>query len=229
MSGKVSTDHHPEIEPEDMRKLYESFDIDSNFGLQEKVWVDIMLYLCRRGRENLRLMDKTTFGVGTDATGKRFVFQYNGKYDKNHGIHDDGTASSGEGRIYETGGPKCPVKTFLSYTDHLNPFEKSFWQRPLDKFDATQPIWYYRAPLGVKPLGNMMARLSLKYKLSQRYTNHSIRVTSLQVLEDNNIEGRHAIRISGHKSDQSIKCYARRTVGLTEERNIADNFEPCRD
>ena len=117
MSGKGSTDHHPEIEPEDMRKLYESFDIDSNFGLQEKVWVDIMLYLCRRGRENIRLMDKTTFGVGTDATGKRFVFQYNGEYDKNHGILDDGTAThtSGEGRIYETGGPKCPVKTFLSY------------------------------------------------------------------------------------------------------------------
>ena len=66
----------------------------------------------------------------------------------------------------------------------------------------------------------MMARLSLKYKLSQRYTNHSIRVTSLQVLENNNIEGRHAIRISGHKSDQSIKCYARR-LSASRKRGIS--------
>ena len=53
----------------------------------------------------------------------------------------------------------------------------------------------------------MMAKLSTKYYLSERYT---IRVTSLQALDDRNIEGRHIVRISGHKSVDSVKTHARR-------------------
>ena len=81
-AGKGTTTHHPEIEPEDIRKLYESFDIDIPCSLLEKVWMDIMLYLIRRGRENLRLMNKNTFQIGTDATGKRFIHQVASELDK---------------------------------------------------------------------------------------------------------------------------------------------------
>ena len=66
----------------------------------------------------------------------------------------------------------------------------------------------------------MMSKLSIKYELSQRYTNHSIRVTGLQSLEDANIEGRHIIRISGHKNEQSIKNYARK-LSAARKRNIS--------
>ena len=115
----------------------------------------------------------------------------------------------------------CPVNNFRRYISHLHPMEPFLWQRPLDKHDANSQIWYYRAPIGDKTLGNMMARLSLKYNLSERYTNHSIRVTSLQVLEDNNVEGRHVIRISGHKNTESIKSYARR-LSASRKRGISD-------
>ena len=50
-AGKGEIEHYPEIEPDDIRKLYASFDNSTPAGLQEKVWVDIMFYLCRRGRE----------------------------------------------------------------------------------------------------------------------------------------------------------------------------------
>ena len=33
-SGKCATKHHAEIEPEDLHKLYDSFDLGSPFGLQ---------------------------------------------------------------------------------------------------------------------------------------------------------------------------------------------------
>ena len=69
----------------------------------------------------------------------------------------------------------------------------------------------------------MMPKLSLKYGLSERYTNHSIRVTSLQCLEDQNVEGRHIIRISGHKSINSVQNYARR-LSASRKRNISASF-----
>ena len=226
-AGKGDTSHHAEIEPEDIQKLYANFDLDDQFGLQEKVWLDIMFYMCRRGREGLRGMEKTTFCVSKDATGRRFVCQKGSEFDKNHGINDDQCDTNGEGRIYETGDKLCPVASFQKYMSHLHPMEKSLWQRPLDKLNPLQKIgqqiWYYRAPLGEKKLGNMMAAMSIKYQLSQRYTNHSVRVTSLQLMEDNNIEGRHIVRISGHKSIESINSYARR-LSAARKRKISQIF-----
>ena len=97
--------------------------------------------------------------------------------------------------MYETNDKMCPVSSFEAYLSHLHPVENALWQSPLDKMNPLQKlgqqVWYYRAPLGQKQLGNMMVKISTKYQLSERYTNHSIRVTSLQIMENNHIEGRH--------------------------------------
>lgn len=220
-SGKGDTDHHPEIEPEDIRKLYESIDINKPVGLQEKVFVDILLYYCRRGREGLRNMTKSTFQVAVDGTGRKFVYHSGSELTKNHNADDNSGDTNGEGRIYATGGLRCPVTNFEEYKKKLNPNEDAFWQRPLEKVGQNDPVWYYDSPIGSKLLGNMMGRMSVKYKLSQRYTNHCVRVTTVQVLEDNNVEGRHIQRVSGHKSLDSIKCYARR-LSAARKRSISD-------
>ena len=49
-AGKGDTNHYPEIEPEDLQKLYHAFDIDSPVGLEEICWFNVMFYLIRRGR-----------------------------------------------------------------------------------------------------------------------------------------------------------------------------------
>ncbi len=110
---------------------------------------------------------------------------------------------------------------FRGVQKKLNPNEDAFWQRPLEKVGQNDCVWYYDSLIGTKLLGNMMGRMSVKYKLSQRYTNHCMRVTTVQVLEDNNVEGRHIQRVSGHKSLDSIKCYARR-LSAARKRSISD-------
>ena len=222
-TGKGATDHYPEIEPEDMRKLNHSFDTTTPTGLLEHVWFNIMFRLIRRGRENLRNMNKNTFGVGKDGNGNKYVYQSESELDKNHGVTDNSFETTGEGRIYETKDNNCPVKSFLSYISHLHPLQEALWQRPRDTTKSSDIIWFCNVPLGEKYLGGMMSRLSQKYNLSQRYTNHSLRVTSLQVLEDNCIEGRHIIRVSGHKTTDSISNYARR-LSAARKRNISNIF-----
>lgn len=53
-----------------------------------------------------------------------------------------------------------------------------------------------------------MAELSAEAELSKTYTNHSIRSTVMGML-DELFEGRHVIALSGHKSENTIKQYAR--------------------
>ena len=223
-TNKGQVQHYAEIEPEDLRHLYRHLVENKNTpaGLLQKVWVDIMLYFIRRGRENLRDMSKNTFVVGVDASGTRYVEQATGEVDKNHpdplGAGNDDT--NGEGRMYATGRDSCPVESYLKYIALLNPNQEAFWQRPKTRPSTDAPIWYDNAPLGEKSLGGMMATLSTKYKLSQRYTNHCIRVTTVQALDDHNIAGRHIVRVSGHKSEESIKSYARK-LSAAKKRKIS--------
>ena len=83
-----------------------------------------------------------------------------------------------------------------------------------------EAIWYCNVAVGVNTLGNMMSNLSRKYDLSQRYTNHCLRVTGLQVLDEAQIEGRHIIRVSGHKRTDSVENYARK-LSAAKKRKIS--------
>ena len=219
-NGKGEINHHPEMEPEDISKLYQSFDLNDPAGLQEMVWFCIMYFFIRRGRENQRAMTKDTFKVDIDASGKRFIHQVDGESDKNHSISDHTFSTTGEGRIYETGGDKCPVNAFILYLSKLNPNLNALWQRPRPSITIKHDVWYCNIPHGEKYLGVMLSKLSKKYELSQVYTNHSLRVTSLQALDDNNVEGRHIIRVSGHKNVESVENYARK-LSASRKRKIS--------
>ena len=86
--GLGAIDHHPPISENDLKQLYcgetPVFNTNTPFGLQRKVWFELTLYLCRRGRENLRTMTKDTFKLKTDDSGRKYVFQDKDELDKNH-------------------------------------------------------------------------------------------------------------------------------------------------
>ena len=77
--GLGTINHHIPITKDDMAKLYRGeaivFDDKAPNGLLNKVWFELMYYLCRRGQENLISMTKKTFEVAVDSTGKRYVYQ----------------------------------------------------------------------------------------------------------------------------------------------------------
>lgn len=110
--GLGGTDHHPPISEQDLQKLYNKdtpvFDVNTPFGLQRKVLFEITLYLCRRGRENLRSMTKNTFNVAKDDVGRMYVYQCVDELDKNH--RADAAGNVTEGRMYE-----LPGTVFMSY------------------------------------------------------------------------------------------------------------------
>ena len=74
-NGMGSVIHKKPRTPEDFSKLY-SYDVLSAStpeGLQNKVFVDLMVQLCNRGRENLRDLRREDFELNTDSSGTRYV------------------------------------------------------------------------------------------------------------------------------------------------------------
>jgi hypothetical protein len=226
-NGYGKTEHKEPISKEDMQKLYAhpfTFKTSTPVGLQNKVFFEIMLYLCRRGRENLHNHTKLTFAVKSDTTGREYVCQVMDELDKNHGVDAAPNDTIGDGRMYARPGSNlCPVASFKLYVSKLNPECAAFWQRPLNAFEDDSDVWFCKVALGKNTLGKMMATISTSSNLSTIYTNHSIRASCITALDQAGFEARHICRVSGHKSENSIRSYSER---LSEEqsRNISDQL-----
>ena len=118
------------------------------FGL---IWFGLCLQLCRRRRENLRTITKSTFAVGVDATGREFVGMAVDEADKNHSSSDIPFDTPREGTLYAvTGRTLCPIATFKKYTSLLSPMENAFWQRPKLLVTENDAVWYCNSPIGAK-------------------------------------------------------------------------------
>ena len=64
-----------------------------------------------------------------------------------------------------------------------------------------------------------MSSISKELKLSQKYTNHCIRATAVSLLDGCNFEARHIMRVSGHKSESSIRLYSRRLSEVKQKKS----------
>ena len=115
--GKVK--HKQPILKEDLQKLYngEVFALDKPATLQNRVFFNIMLHLCRRGRENLRQLKTYSFVIKKLPDGVEYVTQVMDELTKNHRENDE--AEDG-GMMLANGTENCPVKSFKLYVSKLN-------------------------------------------------------------------------------------------------------------
>lgn len=80
-------------------------------------------------------------------------------------------------------------------------------------------------PLRKNTLRTFMSSISKEPKLSQKYTNHCIRATAMSLLDEGNFEARHIMRVSGHKSESSIRSYSRRQKEISHALSSACSAE----
>ena len=107
--AKGTTKHKSPITDQDLSKLSDYF--KRNMAgppnatlLQEIVLFNIIFYMGRRVRENLRSMTKDTYSIATTPEGIRYIYQEKDEADKNHTEND--TDISNQARIYEVQGEK---------------------------------------------------------------------------------------------------------------------------
>lgn len=75
--------HRLLIDEDDLKRIYlgKAMNTDQPDTLQNKVFFDINLYICNRGKDFLRVMSKTDFEVTTDSDGRKYVWlKYHPKF-----------------------------------------------------------------------------------------------------------------------------------------------------
>ena len=94
-----------------MTKILSSLDLNSPQGLQDKAFIDIMLYFANRGRENLQNMKITDFVVQKNEHGQQYIIHRDALTKTRRENNNEGYS----GHMYEIpGSSKCPVASFLA-------------------------------------------------------------------------------------------------------------------
>ena len=140
---------------------------------------------------------------------------------KNHPGGFSDKADEADPKMFSTGEANCPVQFLKKLIQALNPGEEALFQRPKRKFRAKDKIWFDRAPLGVNSLGNMMKEISIAANLSQVYTNHCTRATSVTLLDRAGVPVHHTMQVSGHRNEGSVKVYCERQT-LQQQKQCSE-------
>ena len=67
-------------------------------------------------------------------------------------------------------------------------------------------VWYDNMVVGERSLGDILRRISKEANLSRIHTNHSIRVTTVTILDKSGFEARHVMTVSGHRNESSTRA-----------------------
>ena len=214
--GKGDIKHHEPIDPADIDKCYKSsvFDQDSPASLQAKVWFELSLFLCRRGRENLKDLKKDHFEVRRDANGREYLAQVLDELTKKT-REDNMSSRTDGGRMYATGRADCPVASYKKYCEKLNKDNNNLFQTPKQSMPQSGP-WYKKSSVGKNTLGDMMSTISKKAGLSRIYTNHCVRATCIGILDKAGFANREICQVSGHNNESSLSSYTGRVCNNTK-------------
>ena len=119
------TVHKPAITSENIGKLYNCLDLNTPTGLQNKIFLDFMLYFCNRGRENLRELKRDDFKF--EGTGENRYVELRDNLTKYH--RADHEECQG-GRLYAVQNHRMyPVQSLEKYMLLLNQDYEVFFQQ----------------------------------------------------------------------------------------------------
>jgi hypothetical protein len=151
-AGKGDITHYPEIESEDLTKLYNNIYMDPSTptGLANRVQMNARLYFCRRANENMESMTKDTFVIRIySVTGRRYVMKKVDELTKNRREMDRvGENISGHMPEDREMPEYCPVRNFETYLQKLHPQCNRLWQFPTDSFNISDECWFQKRPIG---------------------------------------------------------------------------------
>ena len=225
-AGKENIQHKPVIVPSDLAKIRASpfLSMTTPAGLLRRTWFYVSLYWCRRGREGQRDLRRDSFKFTRDASGREYAVMTHEEATKNHpGGENSKSSAERETRLYSTGEDDDAFASLKGFVSKLNPSCSAFFQHPKQSVNPEDAVWYENRPLGVNKLGEMMKTISVGAKLSQLYTNHSVRASAITLLSDANVPDRHIMFISGHSSEQSIAHYSSRP-SVSQLENVSDTI-----
>ena len=86
------------------------------------------------------------------------------------------------------------------------------FQTPNHHFMKAESRWFRNEPLGKNTIAKLMENISSKAELSERYTNHCIRASTIAALYQRGVDAKQICAITKHKDERSLSHYISQTT-----------------
>ena len=202
--------HKASIERADMQLVSQYFQncLSDPVKLQEYVWFNLCYHFGRRGREGWRDLTKEHFKIMTDAAGHRYVTTVLTETTKNNqGGAEQKNQDYSDVRMYEVSlNPQDPVTAFEFYKEKLHP-ENPYLFTKAKKHYSKEEFWYTKEVIGKNTLAGIMKEISKKAGLSQIYTSHCVRASTVTHLYQAGVDTQQICTITKHKNESTLSHY----------------------
>ena len=96
------------------------------------------------------------------------------------------------------------------YIFHLNTSYEAFFQRPNAYFSGhVSSRWFDNMAVGRSILGGFMSRISTEAQLTNRFTNHCVRASTITTLKHQGFSNSDICSVTGHKREESLVHYCK--------------------
>ena len=136
------------------------------------------------------------------------------------------------------GDPRCLVKLLDTYISRLPPGAKYFYMRPLINVPSDpSKSWYTKQRVGINTIKGMIPKIFEKAGLQEKYSNHSLRATSITRMFNAGITEKVIAERSGHRSLKALRSYEKTSSeqeqlageSITKDTNVNDtNRKPSK-
>ena len=100
-----------------------------------------------------------------------------------------------------------PISSLKLMLSKHHPDCEALFQTPLTKFSEAADCWYKNEPLGKNSIAQLMPKISKKAGLSQVYTAHCVRASTIIRLHQAGVDSKQIYAITKHKNEQSLRSY----------------------
>ena len=200
------------IEKNDMKKIMDSFKRSSGENLQNEVIFSILFFLGARGREEFKRLRRSDISINTDSEEKKFVSitatnSDNIRKNVKPSLKMKDYSNNRINRIYD----ERAIETIQIYLERLNhdvPNSDELFPRPI--ISKNRKCFYSDKQVrGEHWLGDFMKTVSKKLELSQSYTNHCVRCTTITAAKEKGLSNSDISMITGHKNTNTVNRYDR--------------------
>ena len=173
------------------------------------MWFNLCYYLGRRGREGWRELTKNSLEFKHDDQNKEYVtIEHTEQTKNNQGGSKQKDQDYTDVRMYGLPGSSMdPISSLKLMLSKLHPDCEALFQTPLTKFSKAAECWYKNEPLGKNSIAQLMPKISKKAGLSQVYTAHCVRASTVTRLHQAGIDAKQICAITKHKNEQSLTSY----------------------
>lgn len=115
-------------------------------------------------------------------------------------------------KIFAHGGDRCPIKLvelLISKRPHRLKATGPLYLRPLES--PRKDVWYSLQPVGIHTINTYMKEIAKDGRLdctNKKFTNHSVRKTTVKKLQKAGVSNDRIAAITGHRNEQSLRDYA---------------------